>query len=73
MGVIGKQPHLQNTNEAKYSKNELELLGGVWAAEQYKNYLYGSDFKVIIDHKALLSALSNNQGNKRYHSRLTRW
>ena len=41
--------------------------------EHYKNYLYGSEFEIITDHKALLSALSPNHGNKTYHSRLTRW
>ena len=62
-----------NPHESKYSTNELELLGVVWAVEHYKNYLYGSDFEIITDHKALLSALSPNHGNKTYHSRLTRW
>ena len=41
--------------------------------ESYKNYLYGSEFEIITDHKALISALSPNHGNKTYHSRLTRW
>ena len=41
--------------------------------EHYKNYLYGSEFEIITDHKALLSALSPNHGNKTYHSRLIRW
>ena len=62
-----------NPHDSKYSTNELELLGVVRAVEHYKNYLYGSEFEVITDHKALLSALSLNHGNKTYHSRLTRW
>ena len=62
-----------NPHESKYSTNELELLGVVWAVEHYKNYLYGSEFEIITDHKALLSTLSPNHGNKTYHSRLTRW
>ena len=62
-----------NPYESKYSTNKLELLGVVWAVEHYKNFLYGSDFEVITDHKALLFALSTNHGNKTYHSRLTRW
>ena len=56
-----------------YSTNEFELLGVVWAVQHYKNYLYGSEFEVITDHKAFFSALSPNRGNKTYHSRLTRW
>ena len=62
-----------NPHESKYSTNELEISGVVWAVEHYKNYLYGSEFEVITDHKALLSALSPNHGTKTYHSRLTRW
>ena len=53
-----------NPHESKYSTKELELLGVVWAVEHYKNYLYGSEFEIITDHKALLSALSPNHGNK---------
>ena len=60
-----------NPHESKYSTNELS--GVVWAVEHYKNYLYGSLFEVITDHKALIFALSPNHGNKTYHSRLTRW
>ena len=41
--------------------------------EQYKNYLYGSEFENITDHEALLSALSPYHESKTYHSRLTRW
>ena len=62
-----------NPHESKYSTNNLELLGVVWAVEHYKNYLYRSEFEVITDHKALLSAFLPNHGNKTYHSRLTRW
>ena len=57
----------------KYSINELELLAIVWAIEHFKNYLYGVQFKVISDHKALMSVLKPNRGNKTFSSRLTRW
>ena len=57
----------------KYSTNELELLGVVWATEHFKNYLYRAEFEIVTDHKALLSALNANQSNKTMHSRLTRW
>ena len=62
-----------NNHEMKYSTDELELLGVVWAAEHFRNYLYGTEFQIVTDHKALLSALSANHGNKTMHSRLTRW
>ena len=57
----------------KYSTDELELLGVVCSTEHFKNYLYGTEFQIVTDHKALLSALSANHGNKTMHSRLTRW
>ena len=62
-----------NTNEQKYSINELELLSVVWSLEHFKYYLYGSLFALQTDHQALLSALKDNRGNKIYQSRLTRW
>ena len=62
-----------NNHKSKYSTNELELLGEVWAMEHYKNYLYGTDFEIVTDHKALLSALNANESNKTMHNTLTRW
>ena len=59
--------------ESKYSINELELLAIVWAIEHFKNYLYGTKFQIISDHKALASVLKGNKNNKTYSSRLTRW
>ena len=57
----------------KYSTNELELLGVVWATEHSKNYSYGAEFEIVTDQKAPLLALNANQSNKRTHRRLTRW
>ena len=62
-----------NNHKSKYSTNELELLGEVWAMEHFKNYLNGNDFEIVTDHKALLSALNANESNKTMHSRITRW
>ena len=59
--------------EMKYLINELELLAIVWAIEHFKNYVYGVQFKVVSDHKALMSVLKPNRGNKTVSSRLTRW
>ena len=41
------------TFEQKYSINELELLAVVWAIENIRNYVYGVQFEVKSDHKAL--------------------
>ena len=62
-----------NSAEAKYSTSELELLGVVWSTHHFRYYLYGNKFEVVTDHKALLSVLNNNRGNKCYQSRLVRW
>ena len=59
--------------EVKYSINELELLAVVWAIEHFKNYVYGENFDVVSDHKALQSVLKVNKGNETFSSRLTRW
>ena len=56
-----------------YSANELELLGVVWATEQFKKFLYGSVFEIHTDHRALLFAQNANHSNKTMHSRLARW
>ena len=62
-----------NEHESRYSTNELELLVVVWSLEHFKHYLYVTEFTLQTDHRALLSALNENQGNKTYQSRLTRW
>ena len=66
-----------NSNEERYSIDELELLGVVWAIEYFKYYLFGKNFTVLTDHRALLSVLKsttfNHPSNKSYNSRLTRW
>ena len=48
-------------------------MGVVWSIEHFKHYLYGKRFVVVTDHRALLSILKDNRGNKTYESRLTRW
>ena len=53
-----------NKREKIKSTNKLELLGVVWATEDFKNHLYGSEFAIETNHKAFLSALKTNHGNK---------
>ena len=62
-----------NNNEEGYSIKELELLGVVWDIEYFKYYLFGKNFTVLTDHRALLSILKFHRSNKSYNSLLTRW
>ena len=62
-----------NSNEERYSINELEFLGVVCSIEYFKNYLYDKEFSIITDHRALLSILKEHRSKKSYNSRLSRW
>jgi len=46
---------------------EKELLAIVWAVKHFRPYVYGTKFKIVIDHKPLIWLL-NDPG-----SRLIRW
>ena len=59
--------------EQKYSKIELELLALLWAIEMFGNFVYGTQFEVVSDHKAVTAILKGNRANKTYFSRLTPW
>ena len=58
-----------NSNEERYSVNELELLGVVWSVEYFKYYLFCKSFTTITDHRALLSNMEEHRSNKSYESR----
>ena len=58
--------------EQKYSINELELLAVVWSEENFRNYVYGTNFEMVSDHKALTSILKGNRAKKTFSSGLTR-
>ena len=62
-----------NSTEERYSVNELELLGIVWSIDYFKYYLYGKNYTVVTDHRALLSILKEHRSNKSNNSRLSRW
>ena len=62
-----------NSTEERYSAIELELLGIIWSIDYFKYYLYGKNFTVITDHRALLLNLKEHRSNKIYNSRLFWW
>ena len=63
-----------NAAEKNYSTNELGMLAVVWVSEYFRNYIFGRQFTVVTDHKALVSLLNgNSKKNKTMFSRLTRW
>ena len=47
-----------NEHEYRYSTNKMELLAVVWSLEHFKHYLYGTEFTLQTDPRALLSALN---------------
>ena len=51
----------------------MELLAVVWGVEHFENYVYGVNFGVVSDHKALQSVVKANIGNITFSSWLTRW
>ena len=71
--TIAFERRFLNKHESRYSTKELELLAVVWSLEHFKHYLFGTEFTLQTDHRALLTALNKNRGNKTYQSRLTRW
>jgi hypothetical protein len=58
-----------NSAESKYSVTELELLAFLFATKQFRCYLYGRNFTVYTDHRALKWLLNFQDPS----SRLTRW
>ena len=57
----------------KYSINEVELLAVIWAVTHYRKYSIRDPFKIVTDHKALLSCLSEEMNAKTTQTRLVRW
>ena len=51
--------------ESRYSATELEALGLVEAVRHWLHFLYGTQFSVQTDHKALCYLMSSNRLNKR--------
>jgi len=69
-GVITYASRTLTKAEQNYSASEIECLAIVWAFDQFEPYLYGNQFDLYSDHKALQSILNTGKtGNKR----IARW
>lgn len=51
--VIGYASKALTTTQQKYHQTEKEALAIVWGVEKFSNYLYGINFEIESDHKAL--------------------
>ena len=57
--------------ESRYSQIEKEALGVVWACEKLHLYLYGSEFDIITDNKAVQLIFGNPTSKPK--ARIERW
>lgn len=57
--VVGYGGRSLNPAERNYNTTEKEMLGVVWAINNYRPYLYGRHFTVYSDHKPLLGDSKN--------------
>ena len=67
--VIAYASRTMNEHERRYMTTEQELLAIVWAVQRFRPYLYGTTFKLITDHKALVHIQTSALGS----GRLARW
>lgn len=65
--VIAYASRKVTTDESKWAVRELEALAIIWGCEQYRAYLFGSQFTVRSDHHSLQWLMRAQKG------RLARW
>ena len=71
--VISYASRALSETEKKYSTTEKEGLAVVWAFEKFHLYLYGIDFEIITDHKALESLYNTKCLKTTQNARIQRW
>lgn len=50
-----------NNTEKRYAQVEKEALAVTWACEKFREFLLGTHFTILTDHKPLLCLLKKNQ------------
>lgn len=74
-GEVGKDKPIHfasrtlSRSEEGFSVPEKEMLAIYWALQTFRNYLYGSKFKILTDHQPLTFSLSAKNTN----AKLKRW
>lgn len=74
-GPIGSDPPIAyasrtiNKTEQNYNTTEKELCAIVWGVKQFRPYLFGQEFNIVTDHRALTWLFNIKDPG----SRLTRW
>ena len=63
--------HTLTDTERRYSQTEREALAIVWACEIFHLYVYGTNVKVITDHKPLIPMF--NKPTAFLPARIGRW
>lgn len=69
-GIIACASRSLSDTEKRYSQIEKEMLAITWAVEHFKIYLFGSEFKILSDHKPLINIINNT--NSKTSTRLER-
>ena len=45
----------------------------MWANENFRSFVYGTEFEVVSNHKVLTTILKDNRSNESFPSSITRW
>lgn len=67
--MVASASHSNNAAESRYSLCKGDCLAAVWVVEQFKCYLFGTQFTLVIDHQPLKLLIKSDNLTKK----LARW